>query len=222
MALKRVRVWDLPTRAFHWALVSMSLFAWGSAELGELAWHRRAGLAILGLLVFRLYWGFAGSSTARFHHFIRGPRAVIVYARRLHLRNPAYHIGHNPLSGLGAVALLALLALQVALGLFAVDVDGLESGPLSHWVSFDVGRLAAETHEIVFGALAMLVTLHVSAIAFYAFYKRDNLLEAMLRGDRCVPETRTPAHLAPHWRVLPGLLLAGAAIWLIATVLGSA
>jgi len=217
-----VVVWDLPIRVFHWALVSLTLLSWWLAESGELAWHRRSGLAILGLLVFRLYWGFAGSSTARFRDFVIGPRRVLAYARRLHLRQSSYRVGHNPLSGLGALSILTLVGVQVALGLIAVDVDGLESGPLSHWVSFELGRSAANAHELTFSLLGVLLGVHVAAVGFYALFKRDNLLGAMLVGDRTMPVPRAPAEIAPAWRVIPGVVLALSVVTLIAWVLGSA
>jgi cytochrome b len=214
----RVPVWDLPTRVFHWSLVALVGLSWATAEAGRLDWHRDSGHAILALLVFRVYWGFAGSSTSRFLHFVPRPRAVLDYARRLPERSAAPTIGHNPVAALGVLALLGLLIAQVGLGLFAVDVDGVESGPLSYWVSFETGRTLARGHHLVFDFLLASIALHVAAVLFYLLYKRDNLIEAMVRGDRSVAREPAPpaARIAPLWRALPGVLLALALAWLVA------
>src|SRR5262245_18903121 len=143
-------------------------------------WHRWSGYALLGLVIFRIYWGFFGSSTARFSGFLRGPRAIAGYLRGAW----SVEAGHNPLGALSVLVMLMLLGLQIGLGLIAVDVDGIESGPLSEYVSFETGRSAAEWHENIFNALLWLVALHVLAIAYYLFVKRENLAAAMLHGTR--------------------------------------
>jgi cytochrome b len=171
-----VRVWDLPTRLFHWLLVILIAFSWYSAENGLMDWHRRSGLALLGLIAFRLIWGVVGGSTARFAHFIRGPGAIV-----RHFRGAPARIGHNPLGGLSVIALLALLTVQIVAGLYAVDVDGLESGPLSDAVSFETGRQAARIHHLCFDALLALSALHIFAILFYRLRGR-NLVTPMLTG----------------------------------------
>ncbi|MES1262768.1 MAG: cytochrome b/b6 domain-containing protein, partial [Peristeroidobacter soli] len=137
------RVWDLPTRLTHWLFVIGLGVSWWTAETGRLEWHRWSGYALLALVSFRLYWGFVGSSTARFRNFVRGPRAIAAYLRD----GNGTSIGHNPLGALSVLALLGLLLAQIVLGLFAVDVDGIESGPLSLYVSFETGRACAEWHE---------------------------------------------------------------------------
>lgn len=174
-----MKVWDLPTRLFHWLIVLVVGFSWYSAETGLMTWHYRSGMAALALLAFRLIWGFAGSSTARFAHFLRSPGAVIEHLRG---RGAAQvSAGHNPLGGYSVIAMLSALIAQVASGLFAVDVDGIESGPLSYLVSFDQGRIAAEVHEIAFTVIQILVLLHVLAIAYYRFRGR-RLLVRMITG----------------------------------------
>lgn len=206
----RVALWDLPTRLVHWALVLLIPFSWWSAEAHHMDWHRLSGYAILGLLLFRLIWGFVGSSSARFAEFVRGPRAVVAYARN----KGGAVLGHNPMGGWSVVALLLLLVAQVGLGLFAVDIDGLESGPLSHWVSFDAGRAAAEWHEGTFKLLQLLIALHIAAVLFYLFVRRDNLIAAMLSGVKTLetaPE-KAPA-LAPLGRALPVAAFASGLAW---------
>jgi cytochrome b len=173
-----LKVWDLPTRLFHWLIVLVVGFSWYSAETGMREWHYRSGIAALGLLAFRLVWGFAGGSTARFTHFLQSPQGVL-----RHLRRPAdpSTAGHNPLGGYSVVAMLAALITQVVSGLFAVDVDGLESGPLSYLISFDQGRAAAEVHEIAFTVIQVLVLLHILAIIYYRLRGR-RLLIPMITG----------------------------------------
>src|SRR5690242_6646079 len=132
----RVRVWDGPTRIAHWFMALLFGLSWWTAETGHLEWHRWSGYGLLGLLVFRILWGFFGSSTARFAQFLRGPREIVAYVRGRWSLAP----GHNPLGALSVLTLLLLLLAQVTLGLFAVDIDGIESGPLSSHVSFGTGR----------------------------------------------------------------------------------
>ena len=210
----RVRVWDAPVRIVHW-LVALAMPAlWWTAETGQLEWHRRLGYAVLGLIVFRLIWGFVGGSTARFSSFVRGPRAVIAYARKLVRGEPLAMVGHNPMGGWSVIALLALVLAETRLGLFSVDVDGLESGPLSRLVDFDQGRLAAHWHHWLFNALLVLIGLHLAAIAFYALAKRDNLVRPMLTGARAGSGSAQPMIAAPAWRALVAAARSAAfAVW---------
>ena len=170
-------------------------------------WHRRFGLTMLGLVTFRLYWGVAGTQTARFSSFVKGPNAIAAYIRKLK-RPYSPAPGHNPLGALSVLALIAALVLQVTAGLFAVDVDGLESGPLSHLVSFDQGRAAAEFHETVFNILIALIVLHVAALIFYRVRLQTNLVTAMITGRRANSE---PGHDGPFplVRFIIGVALAG-------------
>lgn len=206
-----VRVWDLPTRLFHWALVVLIAISWWSAENGAMDWHLRSGLAVLALIVFRLLWGLFGGSTARFAAFVRGPGAVIAYVRG---EGGPTRPGHNPLGGYSVLALLAVLAVQVATGLFATDVDGLDSGPLSFLVSFDQGRAAAEVHEVAFNLLMALAAIHVAAIAFYLFVRRRNLVRPMVTGrDAALGGSEGTLREAPLWRLLVAVAVAAAFAW---------
>ncbi len=210
------RVWDAWTRLFHWSIVLLAAFSWGSAENRDVSpdmmmYHRWSGYAALGLLVFRVYWGFAGASTARFAEFVKGPRAIGAYLRA---HKPV--LGHNPLGALSVLALLAVLIVQVVLGLFAVDIDGFESGPLSYLVDFDPGRQAAELHELSFNILLGLIALHLLAILYYLVFRRDNLIGPMITGAKRYPEgVDLAARFAPLWRVLPGIAIAGAVVWIV-------
>jgi cytochrome b len=207
----RVRVWDVPTRLVHWSIVLGVAISWWTGETGRLEWHRWSGYLLLGLVVFRVYWGFFGSSTARFAGFLRGPRTIASYLRGTWPPTP----GHNPLGALSVLALIVLLLLQVSLGLFAVDVDGIESGPLSLYVSFEAGRAAAEWHEAVFNVLMGFIVLHILAIAWYQFVRKEKLLAAMFHGTRTYPVQLPPVKAASAVRFVVGVLLAAALAWAV-------
>ncbi|RAK50697.1 cytochrome b/b6 domain-containing protein [Phenylobacterium deserti] len=211
-AAVRARLWDGPTRIVHWGLVALLGFSWWSAENGQLTWHRWSGYAVLGLLLFRIVWGFVGSGSARFASFVRGPRAIAAYLRTLPSRSPTDVPGHNPLGALSVLAILALLAVQVVTGLFAVDLDGFEGGPLSDRVDFDTGRVIAGWHDLSFTALQVLVALHIAAVVLYAVYKRNNLIWPMITGRRAFgadPGLR----FAPVWIALLAAAAAAAVAW---------
>ncbi len=181
---QRILVWDWAVRLFHWVAVLSVAMMWWTGEEGMMDWHRRLGIFLLGLLVFRIVWGVIGPPTARFSRMIAGPAAVIGYFRDLFAGKHAPAFGHNPAGTLSVIAILLALAVQIGTGLFAVDVDGLESGPLSTLVSFEAGRQAAEIHEISFNVLVGLIILHVAAVAAYLIFFRDNLIRPMVTGRR--------------------------------------
>ena len=206
-----MRVWDLPTRLVHWLLVAGVGLSWLTGETGRLEWHRWSGYGLLGLVLFRIYWGFFGSSTARFARFVRGPRAVFAYLRGAWQAVP----GHNPLGALSVLALLALLATQIVLGLFAVDVDGIESGPLSLYVSFEGGRDAARWHGALFDVLLWLIALHIVAILYYGLVRKQNLAASMLHGEREFPDGLPAVQHASAVRLVVGIVLAALLTWLV-------
>jgi cytochrome b len=210
----RPRLWDGPTRLFHWALVVLVAFSWWSGEEHEMEWHRWSGYGILALVVFRIFWGFAGPATVRFARFVRGPATVAAYAGSLFKRGGEHVTGHNPLGGWSVVAMLAVLAVMVTAGLFAVDVDGFESGPLATYVTFEQGRSAAEVHEVVFNVLLALIALHVIAIVFYRVWKGQRLLPAMIHG-RAPAGVEMPADgmRGTWWKLALGVVIAGAIAW---------
>jgi len=195
------------------SLVVLIVFAWWAGEAGRMDWHRWAGYAVLGLLAFRLIWGFAGSATARFASFVRGPAATLAYVKTLPRRAPSAVPGHNPLGAWSVLAILAVLIVQTVTGLFAVDVDGIESGPLSDRVSFDLGRRFAHWHHQAFWALEALVALHVAAVVFYLIYKRSNLVGPMVTGEGRFAQD-PGFSFAPLWRaVLAAAAAVGVAWW---------
>lgn len=209
-----IRIWDWPVRLTHWLFVACIVVSWWTAEENVMDWHRYSGYALLGLLIFRIYWGFFGSSSARFSHFLRGPSGLMAYLRES--RDAHRDAGHNPLGGLSVVVMLTLMLAQVVIGLFVSDVDGIESGPLSHLVSFDASRTLADIHEVVFNVILTFIGLHIAAILFYVLVKRDNLVGAMLTGQR--RNVRLNAmRPVPAWRIVPGIVLASGVVWWVAT-----
>jgi len=176
--MKRILVWDLPTRIFHWALVICVAGAFISVQIGgnAMVWHGRFGLGVLGLLVFRIVWGFAGSTYARFSQFVRGPSAILAY-----LRGDWKGEGHNPLGALSVLGLLGVLSLLVATGLFANDDIAFE-GPLYTLVGKDLSDRLVGVHRLIEPLIIFLVVAHLAAIVFYTLVKKDNLVKPMFRG----------------------------------------
>lgn len=209
-----VRIWDLPVRLVHWSFAVGIVVLWLSAENHKMELHFTTGLIMLGLVVFRLLWGIVGSSTARFSSFIKGPAAI-----RRHLAGgtnggSAPVVGHNPLGALSVVALIGLLVLQIVLGLFAQDHDALNSGPLNFLVSYDAAVRISELHETVFNVILAFVALHIAAILYYRFIKRDNLVGPMITGKRVFEAAVATPRIAPLWKALVCALIAAAvAVW---------
>jgi cytochrome b len=200
-----VRLWDGPVRLVHWGFVLLIPAMWASAEFGQMQAHRAMGYAALFLLLFRLYWGVAGSATARFASFVRGPGAILRY-----VRSGATVIGHNPLGALSVVALLALLGLQIGLGLIAQDTDGEFAGPLARLVSYETSRSAGDWHEAMFNLLLVLIALHVAAILFYLIVRRDNLVRPMLTGRKRVRTTVEQPQAGSAGHAIAGVVLSAA------------
>jgi cytochrome b len=210
----RVRVWDIPTRLFHWLIVLFFAVSWWSAENHEMERHYWSGSIMLGLILFRLIWGVIGGSTARFASFVRSPGAVFAYLRSKESGGRA--AGHNPLGAYSVIAMIAMLVLQVGTGLFAGDTDGLESGPLSPLVSFDQTQLAADIHGISFNILLALIGLHILAILYYTLVRKHGLLRAMITGaDVGIDAGKSSLAPAPFWRLGLALLIAAGLAWWI-------
>ena len=209
-------VWDIPTRAFHWLLVGLIGFSWWSAETYHMDWHGLAGLAVCGLLIFRLLWGVFGTTTARFAQFVKGPRGIWSWLRPREGEPRVAPIGHNPLGGWSVIVMLVVLTTQTVSGLFAVDVDGVESGPLSWLVDFDQGRVASKIHHISFNLLLALIVLHVVAILFYLAVKRRNLIWTMITGSQPMGGEVQAVSKVGLWRLVAAIAAAAALSWWIA------
>ena len=205
-------IWDRPTRIFHWVLVLLVVVCYLSGRNGRFDIHIPAGQALLVLVAARIVWGFAGSASSRFRAFIRPVREIAAYLPTMLRREPDGRAGHNPLGGLSVAAMLLVLAAQASLGLFAVDVDGLNDGPLSFLVSYDAAREAAELHAMVVDGLLILVGLHVLAVLFHLLYKRENLTRTMLTGRGRLAKGQAPPRLVSEWRAVLALALAAVAV----------
>ena len=218
----QVLVWDWTIRLFHWATVLIVALMWWTAEEGIMDWHKRLGLILLGLLAFRLVWAVIGPRTARLSLKGLSPRALLAYLGDLRPGRHKASFGHNPIGTLSVLAMLLALCVQVGTGLFAVDVDGLESGPLASLVSFEAGRQAAEIHETSFNILIALIALHLIAIVTYLVVFRDNLVRPMVTGRRNPSdfgEDATAADNGAPWlRVAVAIVIAAACVWGVLSV----
>ena len=175
-----IPVWDPLLRLFHWALVACVVGAFVSVKLGgnAMVWHGRFGVAICGLIAFRLLWGVIGPETARFSQFVKGPAAI-----RAYLQGAWYGIGHNPLGALSVVAMLAVFGSQAVLGLFSYDEIAFR-GPLARLVSEATQLALTSWHRQLEPVLIALVALHLTAILFYRVVKREDLVRPMITGYR--------------------------------------
>ena len=213
--IRRTKLWDLPVRLVHWSFVALLPALWWTGEEGEIDLHRTLGLIMLGLVVFRVLWGLYGSSTARFASFVKGPRAVLAYVRGLRGGEHRAVAGHNAAGGWSVVILLSLLAAQVSVGLFAQDVDGIASGPLNYMVSYETGDALRGVHGLLFNLILLFAIVHIAAIIFYTFVKKDPLVPPMVSGSRDLPEDLPPPRIAPLWKAIPAAVLAAAlAVWI--------
>ncbi|MDN3919606.1 cytochrome b/b6 domain-containing protein [Roseateles violae] len=184
--LQKVRIWDLPTRLFHWALVLCVIGSVASAKLGgnAMVWHMRLGYAVLALLGFRILWGLFGGHWSRFSAFLYGPAALIRYLRGRPRPDDHFEVGHSPLGAVSVLAMLVWILLQVGSGLIADD-EIATTGPLIRFVSGEVS-LAWTSYHKSWGqwGLYALVSLHVLAILYYRLGRGRNLLGAMFSGDK--------------------------------------
>jgi cytochrome b len=204
-------VWDLPVRLVHWTLAGLIAFSWWSVHNHYTDWHIWSGCAILTLLIFRLLWGFAGSSTARWSSFVRGPASV--YA---HLRGRWNGIGHTPLGALSVVAIFLALSVQVGLGLIAEDEDGLYTGPLYRFVSIDTSDKARDLHELWFNVILGLIVVHIAAVVFYRL-RGKRLTRPMLTGRAVLAPGTQPMRPGKWWVALTCLAIGiGITRWVIA------
>lgn len=213
----RVRVWDLPVRLFHWLLVGLLVFQVVSGKLGGklIQWHLYAGYAVFVLLVFRVVWGFAGSTSARFAAFLARPAEALRFGGRLLARRAETYAGHNPLGGWMVLALLLSLALQVGTGLFSNDGIAID-GPLAARVPIEVSDQVTALHHWNFWVLAALAAIHTAAALYHWLVLKEDLVAAMFTGERRLAlATGAAPVIASRWRALAALALALAALWLV-------
>jgi cytochrome b len=193
-----IRVWDIPTRIFHWLLVALVVFSFTTGKIGgnALKYHEWSGFAIIVLVVFRLVWGFMGGLQSRFITFVKGPASVIRYASSLLRGDSMRHIGHNPLGGWSIIAMLISLLIQTGTGLFAND-DILFEGPLYGWVSKKTSDWLTHIHHLNQKVLLVLVVIHICAVLFYLIAKRENLIKPMITGTKEWHQNRDSAWGSP-------------------------
>lgn len=184
----RTRIWDLPTRIFHWLLVATLVGSWATHELGTawMEWHVRLGYLALGLVIFRLCWGVVGPRHARFASFVVGPAAVLRYAGGWLRRAPEPHAGHSPTGGWAVLLMLVLVGLQATSGLFKTD-DFLIQGPWYHAAPSWLTDLMGRVHHSNFELLMVLVGLHLAAVLAYRLGPKRDLIRAMLTGRLRAP-----------------------------------
>lgn len=215
----RIVVWDVTIRLVHWLMVVLVPLLWWTAEEGYMDWHKGLGLTMFGLVLFRLIWGLIGTWTARFVPMVRQIGSLRSYIGTLRRREYGVTFGHSPLAVLSVFALLLALTTQVTTGLFSVDVDGLESGPLAVLVSFDTGRQFAGFHEFNFNLLAGLIGLHITAIAIYRFVLREKLVRPMITGSRPRDDFSTDQLPVNRLRLLPLIVAAGLSLACVIAVI---
>lgn len=210
----KVRIWDLPTRLFHWLLASAVVALVITAKLGGNAmnWHLWLGHVVMALLIFRLLWGIFGGYWSRFSHFLYGPVTLLRYLRGQ--SSPQHHAGHSPLGALSVWGMLLVLMAQVVSGLLADDEIAF-SGPLTRFVSGDTVALASNYHAHWGQYLIyLLVGLHLLAVAYYSYHRRG-LVRAMVTGDKSLPSAMPGARDSAGTRVLAAILatLASGIAW---------
>ena len=215
----QVKVWDAPVRLFHWLLVLLFAFMFFSGKSGSewIEWHMRAGYAILALVLFRIVWGFVGSTHARFSSFLAGPAACIECLKHLLARKPSPYPGHNPLGGWMVLVLLLALLVQTGTGLFAND-DLLSEGPLVALISKATSDQLTVIHVWNFNLLLALAGVHLIAVLYHAGFMKENLIGAMFTGVKRLPAGAAGgvvARFASPWLALVLLAVAAFAVYLI-------
>ena len=215
----QLKVWDVPVRLFHWALVLLFAFMFFSGKSGSdwMEWHMRSGYAILALVLFRILWGFAGSTHARFSSFLAGPAACIQSLKHMLARQPSPYPGHNPLGGWMVLVLLLALLVQTGTGLFAND-DLLSEGPLAALISKAMSDQISRIHSWNFNLLLLLAGLHLIAVLYHAGFMKENLIGAMFTGVKHLPAAAAgsvAARFASPWLALVLLAVAALAVYLI-------
>lgn len=187
--MNQVLVWDFPIRFFHWSLVILMVGLFYTGFTGEMVWHFRLAYVVLTLIFFRICWGFVGSTYARFNSFLFKPLEIVEYLKNFF--NPhtkKHYLGHNPLGGLSVIVLLSLILVQGISGLFTTD-DIASEGALYSLVSSKTGAFFTKLHKTNFQLIIAMVLIHISAVFFYLFYKKENLIKPMITGYKMTTES---------------------------------
>lgn len=215
--MSSVKVWDMATRIFHWAIVICVAGAWVTMENRWILAHEIFGYTLLTLVVFRLLWGFLGSTTARFSHFMTSPNKAIRYLRASLQSSAEHHSGHNPAGAWMVIVLLSLLLFQTISGLYSNNDLGF-TGPLADNVTKEISDLFTKLHGWSFNFILAAVWLHVVAVFFYVFVKKDNLVKAMFTGKK--PKKQAGAYqnlkfIHPFKALMILLLSSILVVWLV-------
>jgi cytochrome b len=205
---QKIKVWDFPTRFFHWAMVLLLGGLWWTADVGEMQWHQVLAYVLMGLIGFRLIWGLVGSETSQFRYFVVLPQQVISYVKA---QPKPSTLGHNPLGGYMVVVLLSILVLQLTTGLFATD-EIFTEGPLMYLVSSDIAGWLTWLHKTNFNLILALAALHIIAVIVHVF-KGDNILKAMFSGYKQINKQVTSPTLRSPWMALVIVFVIFACIW---------
>lgn len=213
-----VRVWDAPTRLFHWVLVILLGVSWLTESRNLMQLHFLSGYSIIALLLFRLAWGFVGSDTARFAGFVKGPLEALRHLARLHQRTLDTEIGHNAAGGWMILLMLALLIVQVATGLFAND-DADTEGPLFRYVTKESSDWLSHIHAVNFTLIKIAVVAHIVAIVVYALVKQHDLLWPMITGSKNLPNALPRPAMVHPARALIVFAIAAAVVALVVNLL---
>ncbi len=209
---QKVRIWDIPTRLFHWVLVLLVFFSWLTQAKGWMQLHFLSGETILALLLFRIVWGFAGSESSRFGSFLKSPMAALRHLKDLRKREPDTELGHNAAGGWMVLGFLGLLLLQVGTGLFSNDDDSFVEGPWRHLVSKDVSDQLTKLHDYVFDLIEIAIVLHVAAILVYLALKGHNLVRPMIVGTKEIGGAVVSPKLVSPLRAMAILVVAAAVV----------
>jgi cytochrome b len=198
---RKVLVWDLPTRLFHWLAVTLVILAYVTVRMNWMQWHGWAGDALLALLVFRLLWGLVGSETTRFSSFLASPRVAARYLKQALRREPDQQVGHNPAGGWMVLLLLALLLGETLTGLYVAN-DVADEGPFTEMAPAQFANTVTALHSIFWYALLAAVALHLLAITLYAVAKGHNLLLPMVTGRKTLPPSVPQPRIAGWTRAI--------------------
>ncbi|GAC1345011.1 MAG: cytochrome b/b6 domain-containing protein [Acetobacteraceae bacterium] len=206
-----MRVWDAPTRLFHWLIVILVVISYVSVQKEWIQVHYFSGYTMLTALLFRLAWGIFGSETSRFSKFLRSPGLAFRHLASFRAREPDREIGHNAAGGWMVLVMLLALAVQATTGLFSGDPDG--QGPLGHLVQRPTQKLLTLVHHINFNVILALVSLHILAIIAYATVKRHDLVRPMVTGKKRLPANTPQPRFANPAVALAIVVGAAALIW---------
>jgi len=207
MKRDEVKVWDLPIRLFHWSLLLSVTYSWFSIKvLEDMQQHFYAGYVVLTLLLFRIVWGFIGSPYAKFYSFVFPVSELVAYIKQFPAVGGRQYLGHNPLGGLSTVAIIGVLMLQVALGLFSSD--DYFFAPLTGLVSDNTVANLSDLHSDNVTLIYAVLGLHVFAILYYKLRKKQALTKSMITGFKSHSEDNLPQQsTVSNWLALLVLIV---------------